>query len=310
MPRFTLPAMVLLSYPLLMGGCIEDFLESSEGAVELSITDAPADLVDRVRLVITAVELVSEDRGTERFDFSSPVVIDNLLDLQGGATRVVLDEDGIPVGSYQRVRLFIHGGDGESLVREDAGGEFPLFTPGQSTELAGPTALEVSGSFEVEEGETRRLVVDVDLRRGLVLPSGASHYVLLPALRLLNRATAGSVSGTVVDADLGAAGCTSDLAADEGNAVYVYAGSDAVTSDIFLNTSGEPLDNGNPLTVVPVTRNGSGDFAYTVSFLAPGDYTLALTCQGLGDLPLQDEVIGFLAAKDVSVGTGAVTVDF
>lgn len=311
MSRITLPILVLLSYPLLMGGCIDDFLDGTQGAVQLVITDAPVDDVDRVRLSIDAIALISEDRGTERFDFSSPVVISNLLDLQGGVTQQVLSEDEIPDGTYQSVRLYINGGGGDSLVREDAGGEFDLFTPGQSPDLSGPDYIEVSRAFRIREDETTRLAIDIDLRRALVKPSGADHYVLLPAARLLDAASVGSVTGTVVTADLGDASCTNDPAADEGNAIYVYSGSGASAGDIFLDSGAGKLDSLNPLAVTPVTQDSAGDYTYKVAFLPPGDYTLALTCQSLNDFPLQDDAIAFLTSQNVTVSSGgAVTLDF
>lgn len=311
MPRFLPPILVLLSYPLLMGGCIEDFFEGNRGTVQLVITDAPVDDVDRVRLSIDAIALISDDRGTERFDFSSPVVISNLLTLQGGITQQVLSEDEVPNGVYRSVRLYINGGGGDSLVREDGGGEFDLFTPGQSPDLSGPDYIEVNREFRVREGETTRLAIDIDLRRALVKPSGSGHYVILPAARLVDADNVGSVVGTVVTADLGDVSCTNDPAADEGNAVYVFSGSGAAPGDIFLDTAASPLDNINPLAVTPVTQDSAGDYTYKAAFLPPGDYTLALTCQALSDFPLQDDALSFLSVSSVSVSRGgAMTVDF
>lgn len=311
MPRFSVPVLVLLSFPVLMGGCIEDFLEGNRGSVQLSITDAPADDVDRVRLSLDAIVLVSEDRGSQRYDFSSPVVISNLLDLQGGITEQVLSEDDIPDGRYQNVRLYLNGGGGDSLVREDGGGEFDLYTPGQSPALSGPDYIEVAGEFRIREDEITRLAIDIDLRRALVQPPGSDHYALLPAARLVDTATAGSVSGRVVSADLDDASCTNDPAADEGNAVYVFSGSGAAVGDVFLDAAAGALDAVNPLAVAPVTQDSTGDYTYKAAFLPPGDYTLALTCQSRLDFPLQDDAIAFLDTRNMTIASGdAASVDF
>lgn len=161
-------------------------------------------------------------------------------------------------GRYKTLRPEMHGGDSASLVREDNGGERVLYTPGQAPAFSGPEVLSLPVNLKVEDNDTARLLVDIDLRRALVRAPDGSHYVLLPALRFKDQASAGWVGGTVAQTDLDDSRCTSDLATDEGNAVHVYAGDNAFAGDVFVTTSAAPADTSNPVTVVAVTQDSSG----------------------------------------------------
>lgn len=298
-----------------LSGCIWDAIlgdDVEEGAVTLSITDAPVDEVARVRLSVAAVELVSDDRGTERFDFSGGITVSNLLDLRSGNTQRLLQDEELPAARYQSLRLYINGGNGDSLVEERAGGEFELFTPGQSPGGSGEEYLQVDGDFRVEEGETTAVVLDVDLRRGLWKNINDNHYWLIGALRLMEEGDTGDIAGTVDSGLLQDGSCTNDLAEDRGHAVYVYNGAGATIGDIFLDDSGAALNATSPLTAVPVIQDAdTGDYEYRLPFLPAGDYTLALTCQALNDDPALQDNIGFLALANGTVTAGdTATVDF
>ncbi len=301
---------------LLLPGCIWEVLlgqDVEDGRITVRLTDAPVDNVQQVRLTIDALELVSEEGGTERFELDGGFTVEDMLELQGGNTRIVLDDREIASGMYDEVLVYVSGGNGESMVREQNGGEFELFAPGQASSSGGSQeAIRGSGSFEVEEGTNTRIVLDVDLRRGLWKIPAENHYILVPALRVVETEEAGGVRGEVESSLLQQSGCTNDLGEDRGHAVYVYSEANAGAGDIHLNQSGQPLSLNNPVTVVPVRQNrNTGVYEYRADFLPEGNYTLALTCQALNDDPALQDGINFLAAENRTVEAGqTATLDF
>lgn len=82
--------------------------------------------------------------------------------------------------------------------------------------------------------------------------------------------------------------CNNDLAEDIGNKVHVYEGADVTPDDV-------DGDDGDPLAMGQVTQDQNGAYAYSVTFLSPGEYTVAFTCQGLADTPDSDDDIAFTA---------------
>ncbi|MCZ6659066.1 MAG: hypothetical protein O7C67_17395 [Gammaproteobacteria bacterium] len=155
---------------------------------------------------------------------------------------------------------------------------------GGQMELAIPSGdLRFVSGFVVTAGQMNSFTLDWDVRKGLTDPVGQAGWFLTPAFRLIDMTLYGSISGTVADALVMDASCTSD-AEGNGNVVYVYNGFNTVADD--LGSAGEPVTT----APVRVGESMAGAYAYTVSFLDPGQYTVAFTCQGLDDDPAVDEM--------------------
>ena len=99
------------------------------------------------------------------------------------------------------------------------------------------SARFVSG-FVVTAGQNNAFTLDWDVRRALTDPAGSDGWHLTPAHRLIDMTEYGRLSGTIADALVMDASCTSG-AEGEGNVVYVYPGHDAVPDD--MGSAGEPL---------------------------------------------------------------------
>ena len=56
-----------------------------------------------------------------------------------------------------------------------------------------------------------------------------------------------------------------------------------------------------------VSLNASSEFVYTLSFIMPGDYTIAATCTADVDEPDTNDVIEFVGVASVTVTAGAST---
>src|SRR5262249_50264544 len=86
---------------------------------------------------------------------------------------------------------------------------------------------------------------------------------------------------------------------DVGNVVYVYAGSGITPDDV----DGKAPD---PVATAKATPAANGDYTYRV-VLAPGDYTVAFTCQAGNDDPEADETGTTKEIKIIATANKPVT---
>ena len=252
---------------------------SSTGGVSIGLTDAPVDNVAEVWVEFDAVTLKPKEGKQLVFDFDEPRRI-NLLGLTDGRIEILLDEE-IPAGEYLWTKLDVNAEFDDiydSYVVEDSGGRIELRVP--------PGRLKLGQGFTVLADETTAFVIDWNLRMGLTNPVGQPGYKLQPSLRITDLTEYGTIAGTVDSTLLAPANddCTSDLNTGDGNVVYVYPGLDVEPDD--ANDSSP-----NPITTANVKLNSaSGQQEYMATFLPPGDYTVAFTCEGRDDvMPDPDE---------------------
>ncbi|MGA7800050.1 MAG: hypothetical protein WCC36_04500 [Gammaproteobacteria bacterium] len=128
-------------------------------------------------------------------------------------------------------------------------------------------------------------------------------YVLTPALRLLNNQQVGQLAGTASNSFM--TGGTSIAANSCSPAVYVYSGANVTPVDI------DPTSSVQPVTTASLALNkATGNNDYKAALLAPGDYTLAVTCAANDD-PSTADTLAFSTAKNATVTAKATTaVDF
>lgn len=197
----------------------------------------------------------------------------NLLDLRNGRTDLLADAE-VPAGTYTQMRLVVTAG----RVKLTDGREFNLKVP--SGESSG---IKLNFTFEVADGETVPLLLDVDLSRAFSAipggrvdaPDGIREFKFHPAyaLRLITLLDAGAVSGSVVDA------AGAPLA---GVAVTAYREDQEVTS-----TASE------------------ADGAFKLAGLPPGTYRVEFSGSGLEDKSVADVVVS--AGEATELGQVAMT---
>lgn len=236
------------------------------GILKLALTDTPVDGASQVVVAFTGVDLMGPG-GQTHVALASEQSID-LLTLQGDASAVLLDGVKVTAGDYQWLRLDVD--EAKSFVIATDGGKFPLDIPSGSQ-----SGLKLVSGFTVVQGGTADFVVDFDLHKSLTLDNsgGTTTYTLKPALRLIDMQQAGSVSGTVASTlNIGGTLITATTCSP---AVYAYSGTGVIPEGYQVI-----LTNGTaPLTSAHVTLDSaSGNYVYSVGFLAPGAYTLAVTC--------------------------------
>jgi hypothetical protein len=241
---------------------------SGTGSLTVGVTDTPVDGLSQVTVAFTGIELMGPD-GMVNYSLQNEASV-NLLTLQGTQDFTVLANQSVPAGDYQWMRLDID--PAHSYVVTDLGTQYPLSIPSGSE-----TGLKLVSGFTVAQGSLSSFVIDFNLRQSLTEDNqgGTTTYSLTPALRIVNQQEVGQIAGSVSsNLDIGttpisATGCDP--------AVYVYSGTPSVLEGYDATVSGGTM----PLTSATLSLDTStGVYGYTVGFLAPGTYTLTVTCAG------------------------------
>jgi hypothetical protein len=179
-----------------------DITPTARLTLELMDAPFPLELINSTRVSITRIAV-----HTRAGDDDSPGLQTirrrertlDLLDLRNGVTEGLLDEEDIPVGQLVEVRLFVE----EATVKLVNGRTVGVILP---SDLENGIPAVPGSHIEVAGPGTTELLLDFDLSRSLVpIPRAADevheirHFLLQPALRVVDRASTGSVSGLVFD---------------------------------------------------------------------------------------------------------------
>jgi hypothetical protein len=243
---------------------------AGSGQMQLSVADAPVDGARAVVVKFTGVELTGNSGNPVTITFAQPKTIDLLKD-SGTATAVLFNQP-IPAGKYGQIRLMV-------VADGDPSNSYIMLSDGTMHGLQVPSGSEsgyklVSG-FTVPSGGVVDYTIDFDLRKDLTCPTGqAPVCTLKPADRLVDDTTVGNIQG-VVSPGLITNGCTPG--------VYLYSGT--VTAPEDMNSSAPPSDTNLPLSSKAPVADSQPQYYYQFTFLTPGSYTVAFTCQAAADYP-------------------------
>ena len=271
-------------------------IQPATGIVNIAITDLPVDEVSVVNVQFTAVTLNPSSGDKIEIIFDSPKDFD-LLTLTGGRTAELLSDTVVPAGAYNWIQLAVNA-EFDNVFDSYA------MTPTGQVELRVPSGsangLKLVSGFTVTQNQSTSLVIDWDLRKALSDPDGKPGLHLRPALRVTDMAAYGTLAGTVAEALVTDANCSNDLAAQTGNAVYIYNG--------VTDAPGDIADAENdPLLTATITQDGAGVYTYEVTFLSVGEYTAAFTCQANNDGSETDDDIIFSAPQSFVIEDGIIT---
>lgn len=256
------------------------------GRISFAITDAPVDGADRVEVVFTGIALKPVGGNEDVYLFTEPKVI-NLLSLQGAVSAALMDNQAVPAGRYNWVRLLI---DDSRLTFERDGQQFSMVVPSGAE-----TGLILNRGFVVDAGGQANFTIDFDLRKSVHLPGNDSNtYILRPTLRIVDNASVGHVTGTVelslLQSEVSCFNSTGSVDA----AVYVYSGN-SVGGDIGIADSAL-----SPVTTALLIQHGS-NYDYAVGYLSTGTYTMSLVCGASGDQPSQIDTLTVLRNGTLTV---------
>jgi hypothetical protein len=279
---------------LSLGACGGGSGSGSTGQMSLAVGDAPVDGAQSVVVAFTGIELTADSGTPVDITFAQPKTID--LMTQSGTASAVLFNQPIAAGSYGQIRLMVvaDGDPSNSYIVLSDGTMHGLQVPSGSE-----TGLKLVTGFTVPSSGVVDYTIDFDLRQAITCPPGqAPVCVLKPVERLVDNTQVGNIQG-VVSASLVPIGCTP--------AVYLYAGT--VTAPEDMNSTAPSTDTNQPLTSKVPVANSQPPYYYQFTFLPPGMYTVAFTCQAALDNPDQaDSAVKFNPIKTgISVAAGQTT---
>jgi hypothetical protein len=284
MRSLRLPALTVAATLLGLAACGGDS-GSGTGQLKLSVADAPVDGAQAVVVNFTGVELTGNGGNPATINFVQPKTIDLLS--QSGTASAMLFNQPIPAGKYGQVRLIVvaDGDPANSYITLSDGTMHGLQVPDTN-------GLKLVTGLTVPAGGVVDFTIDFDLRKAITCPSGQAPACKLdPTLRLVDNTTVGNIQG-VVSNTLVPNGCTPG--------VYLYNGT--VTAPEDMNSAASSSDTNQPISSKVPVANSQPPYYYQFTFLSPGTYTVAFTCQAAQDDPGQaDSAVTFSPVKTVSV---------
>lgn len=280
----------------------------------LGISDAPVDNAESVVACFNAVELTGNGDAPRTFtvgeDIEAPEEndlcvnaegqpIDNtigidLLEFTGSESMVFLEDAEIDAGEYGQLRLIMAEG---SYIMTDTNGD------GQTEKVAvevPSNELKLDG-FIADAGGNLNFTVEFDLRQSMTNPVGQDHYILKPrGVRLVDNSAVGHLKGTVAEgALLFNQACTVAPENIEEPVAYVYLYEGSDLSENTLADNGGTEEN-TPYASTAVYFDGVDTYDFSLGFVAAGDYTAALTCNGADD-PEADDDINFFLSESITI---------
>lgn len=159
--------------------------DNQTAKLEVRLTDAPGDY-EEVNIDIQSVEINNGEgnSGWTTLDVESGVY--NILELTNGLDTLLASTE-LPAGRISQIRLIL--GDNNSVKVN--GVTKPLSTPS-----AQQSGLKLNLQAELSEGITYTITLDFDAARSIVR-RGNGSYSLKPVIRALQKASSGSIKGTV-----------------------------------------------------------------------------------------------------------------
>ncbi|MBD3647561.1 MAG: DUF4382 domain-containing protein [Pseudomonadales bacterium] len=276
----------------LLSACNDD--DSPEtGTMSLAVTDAPVHNAAEVWVQFSGITVKRPNAEPQDIDFDGDVIDVDLMALTGSNSQDLLNEEEMIAGPYNWIRRNVNAdldGELDSYVMTDEGEMVEL-------EVVSQQGLQLSSGFTITANQHTSFIIDWDLNQGLTAPLNQEGWKLRPSLRITDETEYGTIAGTVDEGLLTAEGWTSNMAEDIGNEVYIYEGADVTPDDIDLG-------EGNPVATGDITQDMNGFYTYSVTYLSPGEYTVAVTCQGLDDIPDEENDIAFAGVQNATVVDG------
>ena len=274
------------------GGMTAPTSQAQMSQMRLSVADAPpADDATHVVVVFTGVELTGNSGNPVTITFPAPMSID--LMTQSGTASAVLFDQPIAPGSYGQIRLMViaDGSANNSYIDFADGSRMGLRVPSGSE-----TGFKLVSGFTVPSSGVVDYTIDFDLRKAITCPPGqAPACILKPVERLVDDTSVGNIQGQITSAL--PIGCTPG--------VYLYSG--IVTKPEDMNSTAPSTDTNQPLASKVPLPTSTPPYYYQFTFLPPGTYTVAFTCEAAQDNPDQADPSVILTPVATTAATAGQT---
>jgi len=268
--------------------------DSDVSSVDLSFSDAAVNGASEV--VITVDRITFERKGSddiivERFNGESMAAEINgeldaanaditeegsdtftidLLTVQGNDSRLVVEDVQLPAGEYSNMIIDVVDEDVNASFVTDAEGKKLLKVPSDSLKL---------GKFTINPTSSQSMVVEFGLQQSMTYNPGPDRYNLKPrGVRIVSVDEASLVDGNIIHSALQANGqCEAlDLGGTAGS-VYLYEGHSLDTAYLADNFDPELVNNAGD-SIAPIASASLQSENFALSYLEPGDYTVAVAC--------------------------------
>jgi len=172
----------------------------------------------------------NEENGWESIGIINPGIYD-LLELTGGVSLELVDQEDIQTGTIKQLRLIL--GEENSVVIEGESEARPLNTPS-----AQQSGLKVMINQEILAGFNYDFILDFNVDESIVMAGNSGNINLKPVLRASLEVNSGTLLGNVLPLDI---------------AVEVEATNGTITASTFTNDLGDFEIAGLPEGVYTVT---------------------------------------------------------
>lgn len=300
---------VLASSLLVIAGCGGSGSGSTgdeTGFLSLGVSDGPIHDAEKVCITFDSLEFKpAGDAQSFTVDLDPPEKI-NLLDYQGANAAPILEDEELPAGDYEWVRLGVDASMGSNGGAGDTGGDacdgeasYIVMEGGSVHNIFVPsgdqTGLKLVSGFTVPINGSIDATADWDLMRSMTAPPGlAPDVILKPTIRLVNNVEVGTLAGVVAEELATAAECEPS----------VFLFDDGVTPNAISEDGDDPED---PVATGMVHAQANSDatttYHYEIGFILAESYEAAFTCDGSTFEPA-DGKPAEIAAQEVT------TVDF
>ncbi len=230
-----------------------------KGSAQVDVTDAAVDAenITGVYLSVSEIHAGSDGEVKTLVTFDEPITF-NVMDYQNGET-FDLGEGEIEVGIYDELRLILNDGSPSSA----SASSYIEFENGTTEELVIPSGTssgyKVKGDFQISANNESNLVIDIDLRKALVI-TGTEDYMLRPTARLVVNESLSVISGSVTN-----------FTPDANTKWVVYAYAEGTYDESETN---EPITGDTRFENSINSAVVSDDGTYKLSFMEEGEYEL------------------------------------
>jgi hypothetical protein len=151
--------------------------EDATGTLTVRMKDDPIDF-DSVNVEVLQVQVHVSNNGqggSGWVELPTNSGIYNLLDLQNNITAVLVNNNTLPVGEIQQMRLIL--GSNNSVVVD--GINYPLETSSQTN-----TGLKFNVNASINPGDGVEVLIDFDAAQSIVIQGNGTSFQLKPVIKV------------------------------------------------------------------------------------------------------------------------------